>query len=264
MLRKTTNRSLLVAFMVLYASSLAGGIFIQFSSSLNHSKNAFRIPFDNLEVDSSELTNSLPPNMGINLRYYKNLSKVPTDERCSTGKPLGAAVFQYSPYANAQYFKDPKTRKTGFTFYGIFPAVIRKALSVCCHPNSSIEFAKLLDTPDVAANATTSSDYDFHFPLYGDGMDATSYRDNPFIPIIEAPRVALLVHNDNSKEGKPGLIITTILKTWPMLVFILLMAGSSGIIIWFLVSRVLPYIASYFTILHLTSLDHALLHYTLS
>ena len=62
-------------------------------------------------------------------------------------------------------------------------------------------------------------------------------RDRPFISVVRAPRVILLVHNDQPDKTRTHILITTIANAWPMLVFILVTASLSGIIIWFLVSR---------------------------
>lgn len=61
-------------------------------------------------------------------------------------------------------------------------------------------------------------------------------RDRPFISVVRAPRVILLVNNEQPNKTRTHILFTTIANAWPMLVFILVTASLSGIIIWFLVS----------------------------
>ncbi len=129
---------------------------------------------------------------------------------------------------------------SGFTFYGLFPEVLKKGIPTCCHPKSDIRFAKLLLEQSVPAEVDPANEYDFSFPLYGNSMEDTMYKSNAFIPVIQAPSVALLILNSKI-TGKTHFIATTIFKCWPMLLFITLMAGSSGIIMWCLVSILIRY-----------------------
>ena len=54
--------------------------------------------------------------------------------------------------------------------------------------------------------------------------------------MVQAPRVILLVHNEPPNKTQTHVLFSTIANAWPMLVFILVTASLSGIIIWFLVS----------------------------
>jgi hypothetical protein len=62
-----------------------------------------------------------------------------------------------------------------------------------------------------------------------------SFRQHAFLPLVRAPRVILLVHDDQSKT-QTTVLVTTIISAWPMLIFILVTALFSGIVLWFLVS----------------------------
>lgn len=233
MSQTVANRFLFTLVIVLCASMCVSGIFIVYNThGVNMTKFGFRIKFDRLDMNMSNIKSAIPQNMSRLIPAYKNISKISLDDRCLSGKPLGAAIFQYSPYANAAPFLvGGSWVPAGFDVYGIFPAIMKKAVGVCCHRDSSIRFVKILLSQQI-----TFGDYDFYFPFYGDDMKATSYHDNPFIPIIQAPSVALMVFNDDSKEPKTALIVMTLFKAWPMLIFLLLMAGCSGIIMWCLVS----------------------------
>lgn len=126
-----------------------------------------------------------------------------------------------------------------FVFFGVFPKILKKAIPTCCHPQTDIRYAKLIFEQYIPAEVDPADEWDLTFPLYGESMDSTMYKSNPFIPIIQAPSVALLVSSDSGKIGQTRFIATTILKAWPMFLFILLIAFSSGIIMWCLVSKLL-------------------------
>ena len=126
--------------------------------------------------------------------------------------------------------------KAWFTFFGLFPEILKNAIPTCCNASSDIRFAKMQLEQYLDANIHPDDDFDFTFPLYGESMEATTYLSNPFIPIIQAPSVALLLLSDDENDGKTHFIATTTLKAWPMILFMVLIAGSSGIIMWCLVS----------------------------
>jgi hypothetical protein len=101
----------------------------------------------------------------------------------------------------------------------------------------NIKYAKLPLEQHV--DAEVEHEYDFSFPLYGKSMQDTMYQSNPFIPIIQAPSVALLVRSENVTSGNTKFIAKTIIGFWPMYLFILLIASSAGIIMLCLVSMFL-------------------------
>ncbi|EDO27383.1 predicted protein [Nematostella vectensis] len=78
-----------------------------------------------------------------------------------------------------------------------------------------------------------SNEYDMTFPLYGYDAFSRSFRGHAFLQLVRAPRIILLVHDDPSKT-RTHVLFTTIISAWPMLIFILVTASLSGIIIWFL------------------------------
>ena len=101
-----------------------------------------------------------------------------------------------------------------------------------------VRFAKFLRTPLEAEDRFLSenvNEYDFTFPIHAPA-GSRSFRDHPFIPLVRVPSVVFLAYDGNERTSKTHAIATTILKAWPIMVFILLSATFSGIIIWFLVS----------------------------
>ena len=79
----------------------------------------------------------------------------------------------------------------------------------------------------------------FSFDFLGmNGKNSQQFKDFPFIPIVTAPRVVLLVPDRLFKEldSRTQVLLRTIFNTWPMLVFIVVSAMMSGLIVWLLVS----------------------------
>lgn len=94
--------------------------------------------------------------------------------------------------------------------------------------------------PEAEIRYEAEQHLDFTFPLYGlDGKATMFYKENPFIPLVEAPRMVLLVPERlfESKNTRTQVLLKTVLNSWPMLVFISVSASLSGLIIWFLVSK---------------------------
>lgn len=158
------------------------------------------------------------------------LSEYTPDEKCNLSIPFSASWQFYGPYA-----KPPKSSKTGVE--GIFPHLINQMLHECCSSSVYVAKGKISDTV-----RETESDldfpheaYDLSFPVTGTSLEDKYFKDMPFIPLVQAPRVALLV-GANTEEVKTTQLLDTVLKAWPILVFILVAATLSGIIIWLLVS----------------------------
>ncbi|KAK3753358.1 hypothetical protein QZH41_018859 [Actinostola sp. cb2023] len=110
-------------------------------------------------------------------------------------------------------------------------------LSFCCHPNSSVEFGKLLRSVRHGEETFSENNFDITFPLFGYEGFRNSYRNHAFLSLVRAPRVILLVH-DGRSHTRTSIVVTTIVSAWPMLLFILVTASLSGIIIWFLIGAV--------------------------
>ncbi|XP_066921300.1 uncharacterized protein [Clytia hemisphaerica] len=114
---------------------------------------------------------------------------------------------------------------------GLFKDILNLIITDICQNCSQI----LFDMPpannskevedQVEANQT-----DFGCPMYG-SKEQESFRDFPFIPIVESPGVAFFV-KDIKQTSSP--LLGSLTGSWPILVMTLLLASVSGIIIWFL------------------------------
>lgn len=154
------------------------------------------------------------------------------DYRCANGLPISIAWHQYSPYTTVVQTKYKGT--PGLTVDGMFPGILNAVVSDCCHKDTQVSFGKFLKSVRNAEKHIQEDTFDMTFPLYGYDASSDSFRDRAFISVVRAPRVILLVHNEQQTKTQTHVLITTIANAWPMLLFILVTASLSGIIIWFL------------------------------
>ena len=210
---------------------LVESIFLPWSSSTNESSDGFRIAKAMIDLNKKyDKFGSTP------LQKLKNLtSQVSLDQRCfgENNMPMSIAFHKNAPYA---FFLHANT---GLHIRGMFPSLLSDILDYCCQGGAGkVKFAKFLRTPLEAEDrflGNKVSEYDFTFPIHAPA-GARSFRDHSFIPLVHVPSVVLLAYDGNERTSKTHAIATTILRAWPIMVFILLTATFSGIIIWFLVS----------------------------
>lgn len=160
------------------------------------------------------------------------VSRNTVDEKCSKGLPMSVAWQYYGPYAKLKILDDER-----ITIEGIFPHLLNRMLHVCCNSDTTVKFGKILASiRDLEGQLDQpNKSYDFSFPITGKSLADESFKDLPFIPFVQAPRVALLVR-DKTEDTKTSQLMNTVFKAWPILIFILVAATLSGIIIWLLVS----------------------------
>lgn len=158
------------------------------------------------------------------------ISRYTVDEKCSKGLPMSVAWQYYGPYAKRKILDDGR-----IAIEGIFPHLLSRMLHVCCNIGTTVKFGKILDSiRDLEGQLDQpNKSYDFSFPITGKSLADESFKDLPFIPFVQAPRVALLVP-DETEDTKTSQLMNTVFKAWPILIFILVAATLSGIIIWLL------------------------------
>ncbi|XP_015759168.1 PREDICTED: uncharacterized protein LOC107338448 [Acropora digitifera] len=207
-------------------------IFLPWFRSKNDS-DGFKIPMSLVEWKKG----------GEKLQELKNITRrVSLDARCfsedSDDMPISFAFHKNLPYA---YFHTGKSKH--LQIQGMIPGLLSDILDYCCPGGAKkVQFAKLLKKPADAEDRITSemvNEYDFTFPIHAPAT-SRSFRDHPFIPLVRVPSVVFLAYDGNERTSKTHAIATTILKAWPIMVFILLTATFSGIIIWFLDHRQNP------------------------
>ncbi|CAH3120687.1 unnamed protein product [Pocillopora meandrina] len=200
-------------------------IFLPYWSKRNHSETSFHIPLSTLAMDK-------PFGRSKKLQHYFDLAtNYSLDNRCTTGLPISIAWHLYSPYTTV--YRTKNKGSVGLSVDGMFPGILKAALSGCCNKSSEVLFGKFSKSVRSVESDIEKDTFDLTFPIYGyDNSDI--FRDRPFISIVKAPRVILLVHNEQPDKTQTHVLITTIANAWPMLVFILVTASLSGIIIWFL------------------------------
>ena len=165
---KTNMLSLfLIAISVLEFSPVTKAIFLPYWSKKNHSDSSFFVPYTALALES--------PRKRPVPKYYADLAKnFSLDHRCDNGLTLSIAWHQYSPYTTVYPSKHEGIR--GLTVDGMFPGILKAALSSCCHKKSKVLFGKLLKSVRNAENHIEEDTFDLTFPLYGYDTSANSFR----------------------------------------------------------------------------------------
>lgn len=211
---------------------LAQGLFLPWSKIKNDSTDGFLISMKRLDLNKK--------NEDSDLQKLKNITRqVSLDNRCfgDPEGPISVGFHSYHPYVSfAMAGKSLHLR-------GMFPSILADTLDYCCQGGmDKVKFAKMFKTPLEAEDRFLKDDvneYDFTFPVHAP-EGTKSFRDHPFIPLVHVPSVVFLAYDGNERTTKTHAIATTILKAWPIMVFILLTATFSGIIIWFLDHRQNP------------------------
>ncbi|XP_068756892.1 LOW QUALITY PROTEIN: uncharacterized protein [Montipora capricornis] len=218
---------LLFLFSLLEFSRQTNAIFRPYWSQRNHSDTSFHIPFSALELEG-------PKKKSPKMQYYTDLAKnFSLDYRCEKGLAVSIAWHTYSPYTIR--YETRNKGIPGLTVDGMFSGILKAALSSCCHKETKVLFGKFLNSVRNAEDHIEHDTFDLTFPLYGYDSSANSFRDRAFIGVVTAPRVILLAHNEQQDKTRTHIAdLKTIANAWPMLVFILVTASLSGIIIWFL------------------------------
>ena len=223
---------MITTVLLLEKSFLVQSVFLPWSKNKNDT-DGFSISKSLLDL--TKKSPYLKPNK--ELQHLKNMTRqISLDERCfgSDKGPLSFSFHISHPYASIA--PDHK----GIHVRGMFPSLLGDTLDYCCQGGSDkVKYARLWAKPLEAEDhflSENANDYDFTFPIHAPA-GTLSFRDHPFIPLVHVPSVVLLAYDGNERTTKTHAIATTILKAWPIMVFILLTATFSGIIIWFLVSN---------------------------
>ena len=83
-------------------------------------------------------------------------------------------------------------------------AVIQRLVRYCCN-GSKVVYGTFLKSNREAENHFNEQMYDFSFPVYVSKMDKDLYRDQPFVTVVAAPRVMLLVYDGPQVQLQRGL-----------------------------------------------------------
>lgn len=157
----------LIAISVLEFSPVTKAIFLPYWSKRNLSDSSFFVPMTTLEMENRRKSPEL--------MYYADLAKnFSLDHRCENGLALSIAWHTYPPYA--LFYQTKHKKIVGLAADGMFPGILKAALSSCCHKNSTVLFGKLLKSVRSAENHIDEDTFDFTFPLYGYDSSANSFR----------------------------------------------------------------------------------------
>ncbi|KAK3738688.1 hypothetical protein QZH41_020338, partial [Actinostola sp. cb2023] len=204
-----------------YLASKSNALFISWSEKVKLTDDNIFIPMKNIIV----------PGRRFN-QHFENLTEsMSFDERCQGGYPLTMAWSPNEPYSG---INGPRTVNgtKGIIAFGIFPGVINQIVKHCC-PGSQFLYARLMRSVRQADSHLSKNKYDFTYPVYVQRWKSKTYKDQPFVPVVQAPRVMLIVYDD-VKVSKTSLLVETIFSAWPFLLFILALALLAGLVIWML------------------------------
>lgn len=136
-----------------------GAISLTYWSKKNHSETSFHIPFSSLAKDQV-------PKISKNLQQYFDIAKnYSLDHRCANGSPISIAWHLYSPYTIV--YRTTNKRIKGLTVDGMFPGILKAAVSGCCHQDTEVSFGKFSKSVRSVENDIEKDTFDMTFPIYG-------------------------------------------------------------------------------------------------
>ena len=80
------------------------------------------------------------------------------------------------------------------SFFSPLTDVVQQIVRYCCN-ESEIVYGRFLKSIREAEDHFSEQMYDFTFPVYVSKMDKDLYKDQPFVTVVAAPRVMLLVYD---------------------------------------------------------------------
>lgn len=79
--------------------------------------------------------------------------------------------------------------------------MVQRLVHHCCN-GSEIVYGTFMKSIREAEDHFSEQMYDFTFPVYRSKMDKDLYRDQPFVTVVAAPRVVLLVYDGPQVKKK--------------------------------------------------------------
>lgn len=111
----------------------------------------------------------------------------------STGNSLRSRRVQL--YQEQLIVQSPNVWALPFTsFFSPLTDVVQQIVRYCCN-GSKIVYGRFLKSIREAEDHFSEQMYDFTFPVYVSKMDKDLYKDQPFVAVVAAPRVMLLVYD---------------------------------------------------------------------
>ena len=147
------------------------------------------------------------------------------DNRCHNGQSISITWWIQEPYFKQLVFK------TNTIPEGLMSEILALVFQQCCPQSFSLKYESVLDGPQNLQQILDEGNFDVLAPASVSSV-VTSVQGYPFIGIIESPSVAIL-----RKANVNGIqLVLSVLKAWPLMVFIIVSAALAGILMWFLVS----------------------------
>lgn len=161
----------------------------------------------------------------LSFQISSSNSRVSVDEKCQLrNQTIRVYFWDKQPYI---YESSPQDS----TPKGFFVLVIKEALKDCCMATSNIEFVKEKTGPAGLQGLLDDGLFDLLVPVHG-LPESSSIRGSPFIVIAQSAGAAVLMPSNASGTK----LILSVLKAWPILVFIIVSALLAGVLMWILVT----------------------------
>ena len=215
--------STLYVFLLILLPSVGGST--PFVSNIN---DTFFIPLRSLESHKDQSFESSASNDHA-------LETRALDEKCKKGQPMSLAWFQYPPYSITLEARTEIIKEDGVMIQGMLPEILSDILKSCCNKSSRVTYGKMLETSWQIDELSRRQDHDFVLPLHSFDTASKSVRGRPFVALVQAPRVVLLVHDVSSVAKSGYVVVMTVARAWPLLTFLMVMALLASVIVWFLV-----------------------------
>lgn len=154
------------------------------------------------------------------------------DTKCAKGQQISVFWWSHEPYISSteDYHREDEIHKNGLS--GMFPVILDRVLRHCCHVNTTLNYKKTHDGPGSLDSILALNQFDVIIPV-GTEVQASTVRRLPFAIILESPGVAVLIRGNLSGTQ----LLLSVLQGWPILVFILISASLTGVVIWLVVSE---------------------------
>ena len=148
-----------------------------------------------------------------------------TDGKCASGRSVLVLWWTQEPYFKAL------TSKASTVPEGLISEILVLILQHCCHKSTTLKYQTGFEGPPNLQQTIGNENFDIVTPVPA-SPDSTTVKGYTFIGIVESPSVAIL-----RRANVNGIqLVLSVLKAWPLLVFIIISAALSGILMWALVS----------------------------
>lgn len=148
------------------------------------------------------------------------------------------STFFWHPY------EDMESDRNG-TMTGKLRGFLETSMQSCCSKMALPKYAEILkkdakNMENLIRKDQGSKELKMYFPVFGDRNSEVRY-ERPFIGLYDSPGIVVFVPANNEKMWNGFLAVGT--QLWQVITLSFLLAGISGILVWFLVRILTVYFA---------------------